>query len=403
MKRILMTTAAALTVAFPAFAQTPAAGGSEATPKWDVQNPIGAQRDVNINVDEGTWMALDVSPDGREIIFDLLGDICATSPALAAHLARHPEVLDGVLAGHFFAPWPGAAGLREALDAQLQSALTQPAGGYEVALDAARRWAHEWQFRVGVHHLRGLIEAEEAGQHYADVADAAVAALAPVVAAEFARRHGPPPGAGAVVLGMGSLGARQLNASSDLDLIVIYDPLGAETSEGPKPLATRSYYARLTQALITALAAPMAEGRLYEVDMRLRPSGRQGPVATSIESFRAYQMDEAWTWEHLALTRARVVWASSSQFAEAAAGAVESALRRPRDRARTAADVRDMRALLERARGIAHRLVLEALVPAAVGRAVVVVVGPLGQLIEVGHQERVGHAAARAAPSSAGC
>ena len=240
-------------------------------------------------------------------LIDLVGDICATSPALAGYLARHPEVLDAVLAGSFFAPWPGDQGLREALSELLDQTLAAPQGGYERALDAARRWAHEWQFRIGVHHLRGLIEAEEAGQHYADVADAAVAALAPVVAAEFARRHGPPPGAGAVVLGMGSLGARQLNASSDLDLIVIYDPLGAETSEGPKPLATRSYYARLTQALLTALSAPTATGRLFEVDMRLRPSGRQGPVATSIESFRAYQIDEAWTWEHLALTRARVV------------------------------------------------------------------------------------------------
>lgn len=247
--------------------------------------------------------------DSNPSLIDLLGDICATSPALSSYLARHPEVLDAVLAGSFFAPWPGGAALREALSALLDQTLAAPQGGYERALDAARRWAHEWQFRTGVHHLRGLIEAEEAGQHYADIADAAVAALAPVVAAEFARRHGPPPGHGAVVLGMGSLGARQLNAASDLDLIVIYDAAGAESSEGPKPLSTRPYYARLTQALLTALSAPTAAGRLYEVDMRLRPSGRQGPVATSIESFRAYQMDEAWTWEHLALTRARVVGA----------------------------------------------------------------------------------------------
>lgn len=75
MKRILLTTAAALTVAFPAFAQAPAAGGGDAAPKWDVQHPIGAQRNVNINVEEGTWMAVDVSPDGREVVFDLLGDI----------------------------------------------------------------------------------------------------------------------------------------------------------------------------------------------------------------------------------------------------------------------------------------------------------------------------------------
>lgn len=245
--------------------------------------------------------------DSNPSLIDLLGDICATSPALAGYLARHPEVLDAVLAGSFFEPWPGGDALRNTLATLLDQTHAAPQGGYERALDAARRWVHEWQFRVGVHHLRGLIEAEEAGQHYADIADAAVAALAPVVATEFARRHGPPPGNGAAILGMGSLGARQLNAASDLDLIVIYDPAGAESSDGPKPLAARAYYARLTQSLLTALSAPTAAGRLYEVDMRLRPSGRQGPVATSIESFRAYQMDEAWTWEHLALTRARVV------------------------------------------------------------------------------------------------
>jgi glutamate-ammonia-ligase adenylyltransferase len=106
---------------------------------------------------------------------------------------------------------------------------------------------------------------------------------------------------------MGSLGAGRLNAASDLDLIVIYDALGDEESDGAKPLPARTYFARLTQALVTAISTQMPEGRLYEVDMRLRPSGRKGPVATSYGSFRAYQMDEAWTWEHLALTRARVI------------------------------------------------------------------------------------------------
>jgi [glutamine synthetase] adenylyltransferase / [glutamine synthetase]-adenylyl-L-tyrosine phosphorylase len=115
------------------------------------------------------------------------------------------------------------------------------------------------------------------------------------------------PGRGAVVLGMGSMGAARLNAGSDLDLIVIYDAKDADTSDGPRPLATRPYYARLTQGLVTALSAQMPGGRLYEVDMRLRPSGRAGPVATTLQSFSTYQETEAWTWEHLALTRARVM------------------------------------------------------------------------------------------------
>ncbi|MBA4490339.1 glutamine-synthetase adenylyltransferase [Paracoccus sp. S1E-3] len=240
-------------------------------------------------------------------LIDLIVDICATAPGLAAYLGRHPEVLDAVLGGSFFAPWPGMAGLHADLAQRLEARMQARDGGYERALDDARRWAHEWQFRVGVHHLRGLSDAAQVGQEYADIADAAIAALLPLVVDQLAERHGPPPGRGAVVMGMGSLGARRLNAASDLDLLVVYDAAGVDESSGRKPLAPRAWYARLTQALITALSAQTSAGRLFEVDMRLRPSGRQGPVATSVQSFRDYQLTEAWTWEHLALTRARVI------------------------------------------------------------------------------------------------
>ncbi|TKW67596.1 MAG: glutamine-synthetase adenylyltransferase [Paracoccus denitrificans] len=240
-------------------------------------------------------------------LIDLIVDICATAPALASYLGRHPEVLDAVLAGSFFAPWPGEDALRQELEQRLSQRMAARDGGYESALEEARRWAHDWQFRIGVHHLRGLSDAAQVGREYADIADAAIAALLPLVVDQLAERHGPAPGRGGVVMGMGSLGAQRLNAASDLDLIVVYDADGVEESDGRKPLAPRAWYARLTQALITALSAQTASGRLFEVDMRLRPSGRQGPVATSVQSFRNYQMTEAWTWEHLALTRARVI------------------------------------------------------------------------------------------------
>ncbi len=235
-------------------------------------------------------------------LVDLIVDICATAPGLAAYLSRNAAVLDAVIGGDFFSPWPGTETLASALTKRLAER-----DDYEWRLGAARVWAREWHFRIGVHHLRGLIDASQAGREYADLAGAVLSALWPVCVQEFARKHGSPPGRGATVIGMGSLGAERLNAASDLDLIVIYDADGVDASEGPRPLAARAYYARLTQALVTALSAPMADGRLYEVDMRLRPSGRQGPVATSIQSFRSYQMEEAWTWEHLALTRARPV------------------------------------------------------------------------------------------------
>jgi len=249
--------------------------------------------------------------DANPQLVELIVDICATAPGLARHLSRHSSVFDAVIGGDFFAPWPGAAPLRAALAGQL-AALPD----YEAKLDAARRWAREWHFRIGVHHLRGLVDAAEAGRMYADLASACVAAVWEPCCAEFAAKHGPLPGRGAVVLGMGSLGAERLNAASDLDLIVIYDDAGVEASEGKRPLPTRTYYARLTQALVTALSAPTAEGRLYEVDMRLRPSGKQGPVATALERFRSYQMGEAWTWEHLALTRARPIVGDAGLAAE---------------------------------------------------------------------------------------
>ncbi len=277
-------------------------------------------------------------------LVDLIVDIAATSSALAEHLSQHPGTLDAVLGGSFFAPWPGAASLREEL-----ARLMAGEADYERKLDAARRWKKEWHFRIGVHHLRALATPEEVGAQYADLAEATLAALWPAVTAEFSVRHGPPPGRGAVVLALGSLGAGRLHATSDLDLIVIYDAQGAEVSEGRRPLPPRTYFARLTQALLTALTAPMAEGRLYEADMRLRPSGRQGPVATSWAAFRSYQREEAWTWEHLALTRARTV-AGPPELAADVESFRREIIAGARDRAALARDLCEMRDRLRAAK-----------------------------------------------------
>ena len=235
-------------------------------------------------------------------LLDLLVDIAGTSPSLAAYLSRNASVFDAVIGGDFFQDWKEGADLRDDLAARLEREED-----YEGKLDAARAWAKDWHFRIGVHHLRGLIEYGRVGAYYTALADAVIQALWPVVIEQFAVNHGPPPGRGATLVGMGSLGSWRMTATSDLDMIVIYDPGDEDYSEGPRPLAARAYYARLTQAMITALSAPMSQGRLYEVDMRLRPSGNQGPVATSFASFQNYQREEAWVWEHMALTRARVI------------------------------------------------------------------------------------------------
>lgn len=249
--------------------------------------------------------------DANPQLAQLIVDICATAPALATYLSRNSGVLDAVIGGGFFAPWPEQVALQQDLDATLKRA-----SDYEAQLDGARRWQKEWHFRIGVHHLQGLISSDEAAAQYADLAQATLAAVLPCVEAQFAAKHGSAPGRGAMVLAMGSLGAGRLTAASDLDVIVIYDAQGVEQSDGPRPLETRSYFARLTQGLITALTAPMAQGRLYEVDLRLRPSGQSGPVATSLASFDSYQRGEAWVWEHLALTRARPIAGDAGFCAE---------------------------------------------------------------------------------------
>ena len=267
----------------------------------------------------------------------LIVDICTASPILAGYLARNAQVFDAVLGGAFFSAWPGRVGLAVDLTDRLGEAQD-----YEAQLDMTRRWQKEWHFRIGVHQLRGLISPEDAATQYGDLAAAVIDGLYPVVAAQFARKHGAAPGRGAVVLAMGSLGSGRLSASSDLDLIVIYDAQGIDSSDGARPLATRAYFAKWTQALVTAMAAPTAEGKLYEVDMRLRPSGQSGPVATSLQAFDSYQSQEAWLWEHMALTRASALSGDAGLMAD-----VEQVrarvLAQPRAAVDTAQEAQEMR------------------------------------------------------------
>ena len=276
--------------------------------------------------------------EANPMLLDLIAEICAAAPRLAAYLGRHAGVLDAVLDRRFFEPLDAGAALTADLRARLDAAPD-----YEARLDAARRWAKEMRFRVGVQVLRGVARAAEAGRGFSAIAEACLRALYPHVVAEFARKYGPPPGRGAAVVAMGKLGSVEMTATSDLDLLVICDPAEVEESAGPKPLASGVYYARLTQALIAALTAPTAEGPLYPVDMRLRPSGSKGPVAVRLSAFARYQREEAWTWEHLALTRARGVAGDAAVLADVAQ-IIAEVRAAPRDAAATLKDVAEMRA-----------------------------------------------------------
>jgi glutamate-ammonia-ligase adenylyltransferase len=274
------------------------------------------------------------NPSLLELVAEIMGD----APLLAEHLARHTSLLDSVLQAHFFDPLPPQA----ELEAELAKALSE-ADDFQQVLDISRRWTNDRKFQVGVLTLRTIIEATEAASALSDIAASVLALLGPRVEEEFARAHGRVPGGAWVILAMGKAGGREMSATSDLDLILIYDaPPEAEESDGARPLATTTWFARLTQRMVGALTAKTGEGTLYEVDMRLRPSGNSGPIATSREAFIRYYDEAAWTWEHMALTRARVV-AGDAALAERVGSAIRTVLERERDPAKLVFDVSDMR------------------------------------------------------------
>lgn len=268
----------------------------------------------------------------------LVALIMGSAPRLAQILSRHRRVFDAVLDPRIMGALPTEAEVRELIRAELQAAPD-----LESVLDRARIIGREQLFLIGIRLLTGLIAADEAGPAYTMIAEELIRHMYEAVEADFKMRHGDVAGGEACVVAMGRLGGREMTATSDVDLIVVYDAdAEAKASDGAKPLAVSAYYARLTQRLISAISALTAEGRLYEVDMRLRPSGNKGPVATRFSSFESYQRSEAWTWEHMALTRARVI-AGPADLAARVEAAIANTLTQPRERDKLVADVRDMR------------------------------------------------------------
>jgi [glutamine synthetase] adenylyltransferase / [glutamine synthetase]-adenylyl-L-tyrosine phosphorylase len=282
---------------------------------------------------------LKASPD----LLQLLARILGTAPRLAQNLSDRPRILEAVLDPHFFGPMPTQSDIAKLIEQQLPPSLV-----LEEAMDRARVLARELNFRVGVRVISETVSAAGAGEGFSRIADGLIGALHEIVTAEIERRHGKIAGGTSAVVAFGKLGSHEMTASSDLDLMLIYDhDTTAGLSDGARPLSGPQYYARLTQRLVTALAAPTAEGTLYDVDMRLRPSGSKGPIAASLASFKTYQAESAWTWEKLALTRARVVSAPKALKARLEAE-IQASLASPRDRNRTLRDVREMRALMLR-------------------------------------------------------
>jgi [glutamine synthetase] adenylyltransferase / [glutamine synthetase]-adenylyl-L-tyrosine phosphorylase len=278
-------------------------------------------------------------------LLGLVADLMGTAPRLAAHLGQHANLFEAMLAPDFFEPLPDVG----ALAAELDRALAQ-ARDFQDVLDSARLWAQGREFQIGLHVLLGLVDGDAASDHLTNVAERVIQALLPRVEGWLSTQHGRLEGGGFVVLGLGKLGSRELTIGSDLDLIFVYAAPDNGRSDGLRPLAAATYYARLGQRLVSALSAPTSEGRLYEIDMRLRPSGNLGPVACSVDNFERYQLESAQTWEHQALTRARVV-AGDPGLARRVQAAVQRALLTPRDPEVLAGEVSAMRARIFREHG----------------------------------------------------
>jgi glutamate-ammonia-ligase adenylyltransferase len=269
----------------------------------------------------------------------LVASVLGTAPRLADTLAANPQVMDALIDTGFSGALPGP----EALEASLAVSLEQ-SDSHEDFLDRVRAFGQEQMFLIGARILSGTVSAQQAGEAFAGLADTVVRAMHRRIADSFASAHGVVPGGASVVLAMGKLGGREMTASSDLDLIVVYD--FDEThpdSDGARPLHAAPYFARFTQRLVNALTTQTNYGRLYAVDMRLRPSGRSGPVATSLAAFSEYQRKDAWTWEHMALTRARVASVSSPALAAEVEADIREVLCTPRDADMVAGDVVEMR------------------------------------------------------------
>ena len=275
--------------------------------------------------------------EARPALTEHLAAILSHAPTLAEQLGRRPELLDGLIDASAFEQ---ARSVEELIG---DFARTDRAGDdYQLLLDRVRRRVNERRFALGVQLVAGHSDPIDVAEGYSRVAEAAINVLADATAAEFEQRHGKVPGSELLILGLGRIGGEALTFASDLDLVYLFSGTHEAESDGPRPLRANDYFNRLAPRVTAALSVPTAAGPLYEVDTRLRPNGKDGMLAVSLESFEAYQREQAWTWEHMALLRARPVYGSATGR-EALQRILDETLRQPRDPARITADAVQMR------------------------------------------------------------
>ncbi len=279
--------------------------------------------------------------EARPALLQLLARILSLAPPLADELARRADLLDPLIDSSAFDLPPDVPSL------VVDFGAGESDDDYQRVLDRVRRRVGELRFALGVQLIEGATDPLLISEGLSRVAEAAIEILARATIVEFERAHGRVPGSELVVLGLGRLGGGALTHASDLDLIYLFTGEHTGDSDGPRPLGASTYFNRLAQRVSAALSVPTAEGALYEVDTRLRPSGTQGPIAVSFASFARYQMEQAWTWEHMALCRARPLFGSDAAR-KALQDIVCTALLKPREPAKLREDVLEMRGEMAR-------------------------------------------------------
>ncbi len=275
--------------------------------------------------------------EARPALGRQLGDILSHAPTLADAVARRANLLDGLIDATALELPPAVSELMTAF------AESEVGDDYQMLLERVRHRVGERRFALGVQIIEGASDPIAVSQGYARVAEAALHVLTRATIAEFEASYGRVPGGELVILALGRLGGRALTHASDLDLVFMFTGDFKAESDGRKPIGATVYFNRLAQRVVAALSVPTFSGPLYEVDTRLRPSGTQGPLAVTVDSFAQYQREGAWTWEHMALTRARPIYGSDAAC-EAVQKIITETLERPRDIETLLADAVKMRA-----------------------------------------------------------
>lgn len=283
---------------------------------------------------------LESNPNITKVVATLL----VASPRMAENLATHSALIDDLLYEEFWQP------ITIDINAMVKTLTDQmtPFRSHEDRLNHLRITLRHWHFRTHVHLITGILEPSDTGEILSNIAEAAIMVALPMAQDIIHTRHGLLENGALVIMAMGRLGAREMTSSSDLDLVFIHQTSNDEQSQkmtnGERPIHASLYFTRIGQELINILTAPTSEGKAYEVDMRLRPSGKSGPVTIAFDRFSSYQQEQAWTWEHMALIRARIITGFQHEnLSKQIESCLVNLMKLPRDREKVINDAREMR------------------------------------------------------------